>query len=81
VQRLRRCTWQFERGSGARAKPQGAGRRRVGLVSASSVLGGMDCAAVWLLRAVHWVVGKWQLWGCQGRTLGGVGWDEVQAMC
>jgi hypothetical protein len=30
---------------------------------------------------MHWAVWTWHLWGCQGMTLGGTGWDEVQALC
>jgi hypothetical protein len=60
---------------------QGAGWHGVVLVSASAVLGGMECAAVCLVRGVHWAAGKWQLRGCRRMALGGVGWDAVRALC
>jgi hypothetical protein len=53
----------------------------VGLASASEELGGMECAVVRLVTGVHWACGKWQLWGSRCMALGGVGWDEVHALC
>jgi hypothetical protein len=45
----------------------------VGFVSASA---GWQCAAVRLVRGVHWAYGKWQLRGCRGRRW--VAWGGIQ---
>jgi hypothetical protein len=59
---------------------QGAGWHELGF-SASAVMGGAERATVWLLRGVDGAVWERQPWGYRGWSLGGVGWDEVRALC
>jgi hypothetical protein len=54
-------------------RQQGAGWRGLGF-SASSLLVGVEYAAVCLLKRVHMAVWESCGWGCRGRALGGMVW-------
>jgi hypothetical protein len=57
----------------------GAGWHEAGR-SASAVMSGAECTTVWLLRCLVGAVWEAAV-GCRGRSLGGVGWDEVRVLC